>query len=253
MADYVSISSSGVGLPSDPSPLPFVGPFAVVGLVLVPTAAPAGVAGRFVLALKLADGFVPVAVPRFLFTNRLWKKFCRTSCCCVPISPDRLIGDVEFPPAVEPVGALPDIPGKTAASGFAAAVLEDLPSPAPLSLRLVLDDPVGRVVGRALGAAAGSDTLSISVNARSTLGRLNEDCPIGPTTPAGPVAAAPCNDPVAGPEGCDARNVSRGSACRESFDSVSQCFAKKVCSGVGSTNSGSGGGYDTTRQNSAWP
>lgn len=111
--------------------------------------------------------------------NKLWKKFCSTSCCvCPPVElGDGLkVGDVVRPEVDAPapptadnpdVGRVPPLDRRRAASPFTLA-FNALPPPKP---------------------------VSISASAFSTFGRLKLLLPRGPTIPAVAVSAGLRNAP----------------------------------------------------------
>jgi hypothetical protein len=117
---------------------------------------------------------VGLPLPRSFELSKLWKKFCRTSCCdCPPVglgAIDDSAGDVGWRPVprsiVVPEGAREAAPAgrpdKRAAALLAA-------SPPPVGLPLI--------------------PTSMSVSARSTVGRLKLLLPNGPTIPAAAVPA----------------------------------------------------------------
>ena len=108
------------------------------------------------------------------------------------------------------------------------------------------DSPAGRPVAPVLPVAllvvvvpsiavvdATPIPLSISLRARSTLGKLKLLLPKGPTMPA----EAPANS-------AGFRNAPRGSLSGF-FEFSSKFLARNACSGTGLLKGGSGGGYST--------
>ena len=112
---------------------------------------------------------VETAPARSFEVSKLWKKFCKTSCCVCPLAGlgeavGKTVGDVGGRPRSGPA-VLPD---NAEGRGRVGARPATLRAGSPLTL----DDNAFPV------------PISISERARSTCGRLKLLLPSGPTTPA---------------------------------------------------------------------
>ena len=128
-----------------------------IGRVQLPSSVP--LSGELVFA----GAALPAAAPEDFELSKLWKNVCKISCCVGPASVgvDGIVGE----DACDRAFVLGPCAARPVADGLVLARLASF---------------------RAASAPADAPPtpLSISVSARSTLGRLKLLLPIGPTTPA---------------------------------------------------------------------